>query len=295
MASDTSAKKVERAQRRVAFATSMLERSARQAKIAQRLRRCGPATAALLALIGVRWLIGRSSVDHQPQPDHSARRLAAQSFDRSTFWPPSGGFVVPDPGIYATKQDLVQYAEPPSRAAVVQASAIELETNPSRLGSCDFTDDSPGPMPAPNDEAEPAIASDVAIEGAPPIYHYPATSLPDDDAESRPQPSAMSAMPAPGSQRPLPGPVNLVVGRDRNVPRATATSVGARSTDNGPRENLWSRWTQGWRQKFEQAFSSREPAQAEEAGGADFAPPETDEERYIPAAAGEAWYNRRWR
>ena len=206
---------------------------------------------------------------------------------------PSGLLIVPQPQMDSTQQELVQFSENTNRPSVLQTTAIELESSPSQLGSCDPTDDVPLGTSPTDDARQCETASEAAIE-QPPVYDYPMTSVPDADTDFGPPPPATRKTWAPASQRSLPGPVNLVIGRDQTAPRATAATVGALS-DNGPRESIWPRWTQSWRRKIGEAFSDRTATHAGNAASGRTEPPETPADRSIPAAASEPWYNRRWR
>lgn len=183
-----------------------------------------------------------------------------------------------------------------NRPLVVQVSAVETQPPSSPLGICDFSiADDAEPLPSDGCAGQTDETSKMAVEDASsaPI-HYPRTSVPDDDSEYDslpPRPVATAVVP----QR-LPGPVNMVVGRDPYAaPRTTATDVGAVSFEAGPRPSFWSRWTQGLRRKMGQAFSSSEPAIGGQSRLPEDDPSSQRDEPSINAAASEAWYNRRWR
>lgn len=257
-----------------------------------KLRRHGAASAALLAVASAALLIGRTSVEHEPQPVRSARTRTVPPVEKSKLTQYRDLIILPDPQYCATQHDLVQDSEPENRPTVLQTTAIELESSPSQLGSCEFTDAMPLGT-TPDDALQSATTTEAAIEQLP-VYHYPMTSVPYADADPAPAATAILEIPAPAPQRPLPGPVNLVVGRDRNAQRATAATVGALSND-GPRENMWSRWTQTWRRKLGEPFSDRKAAHAGDAARELKEQLQTPADRWIPAAASETWYNRRWR
>jgi hypothetical protein len=90
----------------------------------------------------------------------------------------------------------------------------------------------------------------------------------------------------------------MMVGRDRYTgPR---TPLAAFGVEPAPRDNLWSRWTQGLRQKFDRAFAKPESVTTEPLESADTVPAEQDRpasaaSSEAPITAGEAWYNRKWR
>ncbi|HEV3339836.1 MAG TPA: hypothetical protein VG125_05750 [Pirellulales bacterium] len=203
--------------------------------------------------------------------------------------------------------------EPPAGPAVVQAAAllqasgvevepapVEPQTVPSQPGRCEFSS-----------EDEYRVACDAAIPageqtGPYSSFSYPTTSAPYEDSEDVSPPASYPSRVLPPDlppavtpaddaappQRPLPGPVKMVVGRDRYTEPRTPHAFGG-SPEAEPRESIWSRWTQGLRRKFSQTFAKPAAAPAESLDSADSLP-EADDQA-IPAAAGEAWYNRRWR
>lgn len=258
-----------------------------------KLRRYGAPSAAFLALACAALLMGRTSVERASPPTRSPRHRTVPQVKKPEGTLPSGLFVVPEPQIDAMPHDLVRFAEPGNRPTVLQTTAIEVESSQSQLGSGESTDAMLLETSTPDDAPQSATTTDAAAE-QPPEYHYPMTSFPDAETDPGLPPPAKREIRTPASQRRLPGPVNLVVGRDRNTPQATAAAVGALS-DNGPRDTVWSRWTQGWRRKFGQSFSDRKATHAGDAASGLTEQPEAPADRSISAAANEAWYNRRWR
>jgi uncharacterized protein (TIGR03546 family) len=196
----------------------------------------------------------------------------------------------------AMELQFARYEEQRTRPLVVQVSALGTQPPDSPPGMCEFSvaDDA---EPLPGDEgACQDQTPDVAVENASaaPIQ-YPTTSMPYDDSEYDSSPPSQPVAPAVAPRRRLPGPVNMVVGRDPYAAsRATAADVGAVTFETDPRPSFWSRWTNGLRQKLGQTFSSSEPA-IDQSPPPEFDQPPPSEERSIPAAASEAWYNRRWR
>ena len=183
--------------------------------------------------------------------------------------------------------------------AVVPASAVEPQTNRPRPDLAEFTQETKQ-TPA---EPEPVAAVNIpaAPDGMP--SSYPTTETPDEDSQ-------YSAPPAPPSvaqtvarmARPLPGPMNLMVGHDPAVGfSSTFDRVGAvrrQETVTAPQASTVSRWAQGLRQRFGQVAS--QPAAAQPVAPRPSEPPigrqvAEQPDAVIPAAASEAWYNRRWR
>jgi hypothetical protein len=220
---------------------------------------------------------------------------------------PAGPDVVQAAGI-VERTDIVQPTD------IVQATGIEVAPAPIE----------PQTVPSPSDLSESSSDDEYrtardAEAPSPPVaqqadsprhFSYPTTSFPDDDSEyvvpsvspltsvvvaDFPAEAAPVATPAAGPtprQPPLPGPMNMVVGRDRSTGPRTSQAPFGGTSDAAPRENVLSRWTQGLRRKFTQAFARpKEPA--ESLDSADYPP--VDDDQAIPAAASDAWYNRRWR
>ncbi|HVA51869.1 MAG TPA: hypothetical protein VNH11_36340 [Pirellulales bacterium] len=215
---------------------------------------------------------------------------------------------------------LARKQRPEVESAVMQASAVEPQLNPTRPGWAEFTQDAQAAgLAHPEPPAASAvIASDEAVQQP---VNYPATAHPFDDSPPGPTvpptataqaaeedpgfsdpnseppvpPGATAPESAPTARR-LPGPVNMVVGHDpmASIP-ASFDSVGTTAPETGrpPRASLLSRWAAGLRQRFAPASTTPDTEVRTEAppDDAQTGPPE----RVIPAAASEAWYHRRWR
>jgi hypothetical protein len=186
----------------------------------------------------------------------------------------------------------------PADSVVLQATALEPPVS----------DRQPSPRELLAGEGEEAaqattedeVAASEAAEGfldqaAPPGDIYPATSATDEDTMFGPPPAPMPAgaprSPAAAAvRRPLPGPINLVVGPD--------PFVGGNSPVEKPvvRESLLRRWTDGLRQKLTQTTAPKpeSPPQVPQAS-VEFSDPAPRGQPASSTAANAAWYNRRWR
>ena len=207
---------------------------------------------------------------------------------------------------YTIEQQLVAFEVERAQPVVVQASAVGPESVASQPGYCEFSEEGNGPdaLDAVVERATYRTAADIVSDATESTQQapvrYPTTAVPDDDSAGLP-PHVASPVPdtATVARRPLPGPVNMVVGRDPNLGAAFSSSdVGALSQQGGQRENFLSRWAHGVRHKLGQAFAVPESTDSvpDEPPPSDrVRPTDEDDDRSIPAAASETWYNRRWR
>ena len=199
--------------------------------------------------------------------------------------------------VAVVEQQVAQYERGQAESQVMQATALEPQTRASQPGLCEFADEDPAEptLPAQSD----AALLETTDNTAPQAIQYPTTSVPDDELANGPPPTALPpAETAVVRRRPLPGPVNMVVGRDAysglaSTPAARGGLAPA-AEPSAHRDNPLSRWTQGLRQKLGQTFSRPEagPEDSDPPSDPDLAP---NNDRSIPAAASDTWYNRRWR
>lgn len=178
---------------------------------------------------------------------------------------------------------------------VVQASANEAEVTEDRPGFFDVADDASSvPEAAPESASEfaPAEAletADAALDASYP--RYPTTSPGEPSVEQPPPiPSSLPQMSA--VRRPLPGPVNMAVGRDPSCAASVPFDrpAGFWASRSGPRENVFSRWSRGLRQKFSHSSAEPTPPEDEPAFPPAASPP--PQRSPVSAAASETWYNR---
>lgn len=184
-----------------------------------------------------------------------------------------------------------------TQLTVVPVSAVEPQANPPRTGWAGFT------QPAPVQELAAAAmqhdgpaAAELAGDSHGPGT-YPVTATPYGDLPAEPQPAAPTTNRRARIARPLPGPMNLVVGRDRAIGLpSTFDQVGAVRHEEpiAPSQpSMISRLAHSLRERFRQ--SVEQPTASPSAD-----PPVEQQtidrtDAVIPAAASEAWYNRRWR
>jgi hypothetical protein len=212
----------------------------------------------------------------------------------------------------------------PAAPAVMQATAIEEQAGdiepqaagaeppmPSlQPGLCEFATEEPE-SPVVCDSEMPRPAEEDAAPYS--TFTYPTTSVPYDteyasspasvaydDAERASPPLTAAPFTPPrdtpdARQRPLPGPVQMAVGRDRYTGPQTPLAAFGVEPEPAPRDGLWSRWTRGFRHKFGQVFSRPKGAPADLAESVEPESAEPYDDGEIPTATSEAWYNRLWR
>ncbi|HWB08371.1 MAG TPA: hypothetical protein VG826_04070 [Pirellulales bacterium] len=210
--------------------------------------------------------------------------------------------------------------EPLSTPTVMQATAIEVQTGreepqtpPSQPGLREFaTEDAAyqaaceGQIPAPSDDADSSSRFTYPTTSAPyedgEYSSRPASVTYDDEEHPSPPRAAIPATPFTPSagtsvvmERPLPGPVQMAVGRDRYTGQRTPLAAFGVEPETAPRDSLWSRWTHGFRQKFSQAFGGQKGTIADPPEPAEAESPPSFDDRAIPTAGSDAWYKRRWR
>lgn len=121
---------------------------------------------------------------------------------------------------------------------------------------------------------------------------YPATSAANEDEMFGPPPvpsPVRATPPAKAVRRPLPGPINMTIGRDPyGVTNATTEKRNVR-------ESLLRRWTDDLRQKVGKTFSKPASSPAAPSEPANLGGPTQREERVGSSAASDTSYNRRWR
>ena len=180
---------------------------------------------------------------------------------------------------------------PTAQTFVVQASANEATVIANPPGFCDFSEDAEPEIPAERDAeiASSEAANAIAGSTAPAWQPYPTTSL-DQSVNvaggiAKPTPPA-----APTMRRQLPGPVNMDVGRDASCLVTTSLDhrAGLFGGAHAPRENVFSRWSRGLREKFAHPVAGAAPSDDDYIPAEDAPPPRQP----ISAAASEAWYHR---
>jgi hypothetical protein len=218
----------------------------------------------------------------------------------------------------AIEQQLALKDEQSQEPFVMQATALEPQTevSPSDNQPWGGLPRPPGPhdgvgsqglQAEPDAPIEPAAdhvanVDDVELNASnlTAAPSYPTTSMSDDEPIDPPATVAVAAQAPPVVRRPLPGPVNMKVGRDpySSVPSSPA-DIGRRSAGGKPAQgdNALSRWSRGLREKLGQAFAA--PSSTDKHTSESVVQftdePQTPPRRPIPAAASNSWYNQRWR